>query len=77
MHRRPSARPPKPDFRWLARPCKRHYTFARRAGVIHQIRVRHRISKSPKTTSQDVELPGIFVELCETAVPRSGRSQQG
>jgi hypothetical protein len=48
---------PERAFRRLARPRKRHYTFARRPGPFTMVLLRHGISAK----SQDVELPGLFM----------------
>ena len=63
--------PAKPDLRWLARPCKRHYTFAAAAPIDQRPGIRHGAIASFNALICRVYL------LRETALPGPGRSGQG
>ena len=63
----------KRDFRRLARPRKRHYTFARRHRDHSHVPGWHGI-----IPTQRVDLPGVFVcDQSETAMPRPAGSWRG
>ena len=66
--------PQKRNGRWLARPRKRHYTFARRLDHVTAIRVTVRRHRPFKALICRVYL---FYICSETAAPRPHRSRRG